>query len=201
MSAFRDDGRSPSGGGPNSNDERRASAASSEEVDLAALFDAHAPFLVRMVTRMVGTVDRAEDVVQRAFLTAHRKGLPPGGVDRARGWLYRVAVNEVRHERRSIARRIRLARDLGSDPEQSRGVVEGPDGELDAASRAARVRSLLTKLPERQREVFALYELEELSGVEIAGLLQIPENTVWSRLRLARARFKELWSASEEGQT
>ncbi|MEL6188508.1 MAG: RNA polymerase sigma factor, partial [Myxococcota bacterium] len=162
MSAFRDDGRIPAGA-PTSNEERPEKDHPTQ-VDLSALFDAHAPFLVRMVTRMVGSVDRAEDVVQRAFLTAHRKGLPPGDLDRARGWLYRVALNEVQHERRSLARRLRLARVFGADPEHARAVDEdGPERAVEAAGRAARVRALLQKLPERQREVFALYELEELS--------------------------------------
>jgi len=40
-----------------------------------------------------------------------------------------------------------------------------------------------------------LYELEELDGTQVAELLEVPLNTVWSRLRLARAAFRDLWLA------
>jgi RNA polymerase sigma-70 factor (ECF subfamily) len=48
---------------------------------------------------------------------------------------------------------------------------------------------MLNKLPEAQRLVFVLFELEDLSGSEIAELLGISLGTVRSRLRLAREVF------------
>jgi len=44
-------------------------------------------------------------------------------------------------------------------------------------------------MPVEQRAVFVLFELEEMSGEEIATLLAVPEGTVRSRLRLARRAF------------
>jgi RNA polymerase sigma-70 factor (ECF subfamily) len=52
-------------------------------------------------------------------------------------------------------------------------------------------------LPEQQREVFVLYEVEGLSGVEIAAALDVPLNTVWTRLHRARPAFRALWTAGE----
>jgi RNA polymerase sigma-70 factor (ECF subfamily) len=51
-------------------------------------------------------------------------------------------------------------------------------------------RCILDKLPESQREVFILYELEQMSGEEIATQLAVPLGTVRSRLRLAREAFR-----------
>ena len=48
---------------------------------------------------------------------------------------------------------------------------------------------MLQKLPESQRIVFVLFELEELSGEDIAALLNVAVGTVRSRLRLAREQF------------
>ncbi len=169
--------------------------ASAEPVELGALFDAHAPFLVRMVARWVGSIDRAEDVVQRVFLTAHRRGLPAGDVDRARAWLYRVAMNEVRHERRSAARRRRLATALESETPPPPPLPSAP---VEENEQAEAVRATVARLPDAQREVFVLYELEELPGADVAKMLGIPENTMWSRLRLARQRFEKLWAEREE---
>jgi RNA polymerase sigma-70 factor, ECF subfamily len=49
---------------------------------------------------------------------------------------------------------------------------------------------LLDELPMEQRCVFVLYELEEMTGEQIAELLDLPIGTVWSRLRLARQAFR-----------
>ena len=44
-------------------------------------------------------------------------------------------------------------------------------------------------IPFKQREVFMLYEIDGMDGPSIAQLVDIPLNTVWSRLRLARETF------------
>jgi RNA polymerase sigma-70 factor (ECF subfamily) len=165
--------------------------------DVGRLFDEHAAFLLRVVGRLVGSPDQAEDVVQRVFLIAHEKRSELAEHAEVRGWLYRVAINVARHERRAFARRQRLHEALAELPEG--GGPEDPSRQLEAAEASARVRACVARLPFEQREVFVLYELEELRGGEIAAMLEVPENTVWSRLRLARARFKRAWLASGEG--
>jgi RNA polymerase sigma-70 factor (ECF subfamily) len=51
---------------------------------------------------------------------------------------------------------------------------------------------LLEELDEPKREVFAMAELDELTVPEIAEILEIPLNTVYSRLRAARQAFEEV---------
>lgn len=174
---------------------RSGDSVASQDVDVGQLFDEHAPFLLRVVGRLTGSRDRAEDVVQRVFLIAHQKRDVLEQRDQIRSWLYRVAVNVTRHERRSLARRLRLAEALADN--QDFPEPEQPQDRVEAAEQSARVRACITKLPFEQREVFVLYELEELRGGEIASMLGIPENTVWSRLRLARGRFKRAWKRLE----
>jgi len=55
-------------------------------------------------------------------------------------------------------------------------------------------------LPVDQRTVFVLFELEEMSGEQIAALLSVPEGTVRSRLRLARRAFSRIL-AERQGRT
>ena len=55
---------------------------------------------------------------------------------------------------------------------------------------AARAEEILQKIPEAQRLVFVLFELEEMSGLEIAEALDLSLGTVRSRLRLAREAFR-----------
>jgi RNA polymerase sigma-70 factor (ECF subfamily) len=59
-----------------------------------------------------------------------------------------------------------------------------------ALARRAEVERILAKVSEEQRAVFVLYEVDELSGLEIASLLDISLGTVRSRLRHARAVFR-----------
>jgi RNA polymerase sigma-70 factor (ECF subfamily) len=51
--------------------------------------------------------------------------------------------------------------------------------------------SLLEELDEEKREVFVLAELEEMTVPEISQAIEIPVNTVYSRLRAARLAFEE----------
>ncbi|MCB9728488.1 MAG: sigma-70 family RNA polymerase sigma factor [Deltaproteobacteria bacterium] len=159
--------------------------------DIGALFDEHAPFLLRVTTRLLGGTDQVEDLVQEVFLTAHRRRHELSSHPEPRAWLYGVAVNLVRHHRRSFARRRALVQAA------AREVPETSPGPLDQAQRrqhAELIRSCVAELPLEQREAFVLYELECLEGRVIAELLGVPENTVWSRLHLARKKFRALWA-------
>jgi RNA polymerase sigma-70 factor (ECF subfamily) len=167
-----------------------------DPLDLGQLFDAHAPYLLRVVHRLTGRADLAEDLVQEVFLVAWKRRdelTDPSGI---RTWLYRVAVNVVRHRRRSESRYgavlDRFARIFHRN---DRPADEG----LERFERGQRVHATIDKLTDKQREVFVLFELEELDGAEIAEILDIPLNTVWSRLRLARKAFKGHWDATEGG--
>jgi len=158
------------------------------------LFDEHGPYLCRMVQRLTGSRELAEDVVQEVFLLAHNRRDELEDRVGIRTWLYRVAVNHVRHRRRSYARYQGLLDRYKQHP-ASTDSTETP---LDLTSRAERgrlIQECVARLSLKQREVFVLYELEELEGAEIAVLLGIPVNTVWSRLRLARAAFRRVWGA------
>ncbi len=64
--------------------------------------------------------------------------------------------------------------------------------EIEARQTADRVAQLLERLPAEQREVLVLCDVEERTSEEVATLLGIPAGTVRSRLRLARARFRQL---------
>src|SRR6185503_16699218 len=80
------------------------------------------------------------------------------------------------------------------------GLVDpGPDPArlVEMGERARLVEAVLAALTPAHREVLVLCDLEERGRSEVAGLLGVPEGTVKSRLRLARARFRAL--AAEKG--
>jgi RNA polymerase sigma-70 factor (ECF subfamily) len=143
----------------------------------------------------------AEDIVQEALLRAFRgiDGLRTGD---AKAWLFAIVRNchstAVRRERR------RPVVPLPEEHDREDGhsmIAATPDPESDtirADERRALAR-LLANLPEEQREVLVLREIEDMGYREIAAVIGIPIGTVMSRLSRARAALKELWRPQMEG--
>ena len=176
------------------------SAAPDGKVDIGRLFDDHAAYLVRVCIRLTGSRAAAEDIVQEVFITAHRRRddlLPDSNL---RTWLYRVAVNLIRHHHRSSGRYNRFVDRYKMH--EGRRERPGPDIDVERRERAQLVQDCVLRLSDKQREVFVLYELEGMPGQDIADVLGVKLNTVWSRLRLARSSFRQHWESlnAEEGQ-
>ncbi len=152
----------------------------------------HFDFIWRFLLRLgVGEAD-AEDLAQQVFLVlnAHRDAATSGTV---RAYLVGVARRIASTYRRSQRRR----RDVVADDTPDQTDVSPSPEELADRGRAAVVldRILETRMTEAEREVFVLFEIEELSMSEIAGALAIPSGTVASRLRRARTQFQAALSA------
>lgn len=125
-----------------------------------------------------------DDAVQDVFLTAYRRwgDLRPEVSPRA--WLYGVTRRVAFRYRRSDARTVRRKAAVAVARE---GTPAVPHQERDEAHD---VDTVLAVLEPTRREVFVMAELLEMSGPEIAAQLQIPLNTVYSRLRLARRELE-----------
>jgi len=129
-----------------------------------------------------------DDVTQEVFIVAHRR-LAEFESERAlRPWLYgilrHVASNHRRGRRRARQREDRLHHEPPPPPPKT------PIEALEAQEAADLVTRTLQKLEPNRREVFLLVEVEQLPIPEVAVALDIPINTAYSRLRLARADFQ-----------
>ena len=71
------------------------------------------------------------------------------------------------------------------------GACVAADEQLGTKQVRAVLDAVLDELLPEQRVVFALFELDGMSAEEIATLVEAPLNTVYSRLRLARAHFEK----------
>jgi RNA polymerase sigma-70 factor (ECF subfamily) len=104
-----------------------------------------------------------------------------------RSWIYGVVRRAVRPSPRADAASSAL-----------RAVASVPNESGEASSHALTEHrapmqllwSLLAELDDLRREVFILAEVEEMTAPEIAEALEIPQNTVYSRLHTARAAFE-----------
>lgn len=168
----------------------RDDAAPGLSGDFLEIYAQHATFLSRCIARLVGPGPHVEDLLQETFIVAFRKRTTFEGRSSVQTWLYAIARRLCLRHRRSHGRarrfRERLARGT-TPPEQA-----GADSEMQSAEAKALVWEVLGSLSVKHREVFVLYELEELEGTAIAELLGIPVGTVWTRLHHGRKKFETL---------
>jgi len=159
---------------------------------LADLFTQFHEPLVRMLYRRTGDRERAEEIAQEVF--ARAVAAPPRN---PRPWLFAVALNLVREEARTAARRERrLVLFRAEQPEQA----SRPDEELDRGEAVARVRAALDQLSDRDREALLL-KAEGFNYEEIAATLGLARGAVGTTLARARRRLVEAYRGrnGEEG--
>ena len=148
------------------------------------LFRAHYGRVVRWLSVLGVSQAAVDDVAQEVFIIAHRKfdQLRPDASPA--GWLMGIARNVAATHRRG-ARRTAVRERHADEPNPA------PDPEANAmCNQAARLlQDFLETLPEEQRLVFAMYELDGASGSEIAETLGISRHTVHSRVRLIREKL------------
>lgn len=160
-----------------------------EESAWKALHDAHFDFVWRVARRLGTPPDELEDACQETFLVVFQK------IDQFQGgqfstWLYRITANVVsgRHRRRRVRRALKAL--LGAGPEAAG--ARSAQQQLEAREAGQQVANVLEALAPKKREVFALFELEGLSGEEIAKLVGCGVGTVWTRLHHARKDFERI---------
>lgn len=137
----------------------------------------------------------ADDIVQEAFMRAYRAFDTLRGPD-ARSWLLAIVRNC--HLSALAERRRRAHEPLTEEHEAQRASCAQalpPDPESASIERDERRRlaRLIAALPDEQREVLLLREMEDMSYREIAAVAQVPIGTVMSRLARARAALKVTW--------
>lgn len=162
--------------------------------DLGALYRAHAQSVARWAARLGGPATDVEDVVQEVFLIAHR--LLPGfrGEAKITTWLFRITHNVVRHRRRKERlRRFFSLQGPGVDDAAARlpSMRPTPIEEMLRREAAQTVYQVLDTMSEKYRTVFILFEMEGLSGEEIATLTGQRLATTWVWLHRARAQFMD----------
>jgi RNA polymerase sigma factor (sigma-70 family) len=146
----------------------------------------HATIAVR-AARSFGGMDEVDDIVQDAFVKAHR-ALARFDLDRPfRPWLIAFVANESSHRRRSRRRRQRLSESAAS----ARQVAESSAEERTMRSiDAVTLRSALARLDRKDRDVVVYRYLLEFSEAETADALRCPVGTVKSRAARALARLR-----------
>lgn len=155
--------------------------------------------------RMAGNADDAADLAQEAFLKAFRAMPAFKGEARFSTWLFLIVTNTCLDERRKRARHPVLVsldktRDTGEGELAMQLPGDSPDPLVSALDTELQgeIQELLCKLPEEQRLVLVLRDLEGYSYEEMADILKVNMGTLKSRLNRARARLRDLYLKKEE---
>jgi len=155
------------------------------------LFEKTLPHVQRMLFRLCGPGIEIEDLVQQVYLALFGSFGRFEGRSAFSSWLFGICIRVAGKKARSAGRFARLRRALLSEPS---GTVHLPDCLVARAEQARMVHRVLGRLPYKQRTILVLYEMEGLSGKEIAESLSIPQATVWTRLHHARKAFRRSFS-------
>ena len=153
-----------------------------------AIYEEHYRTVWRTLRRLRVAESEIVDATQDVFVVVHRRLDEFEGRSQLRTWI----IGICRRVASDYRRRPRAQREVITGASEIERLVDTKSAAAvgEQTQRAELARALLDRLPEEQREVFILFELEQLSGEEIAAELGIPVGTVRSRLRRARDAFR-----------
>ena len=167
-------------------------------MEFRKIYDEHVAFVWRSLRRLGVPESAVKDVVQDVFLVVHRRLQDFEPRAKVTTWLFRICLHAARDHRRKahVRREILDDDDLSSAADDSPMVEEA----LERRDDLALFERAMARVPMNQRAVFILFELESMTGEQIAESLEIPVGTVHSRLRLARDSFRRAVSIERARQ-
>ncbi|MFT3922647.1 MAG: RNA polymerase sigma factor [Myxococcales bacterium] len=163
--------------------------------------------LFNFVLRLVRERGKAEDLLQESFLRMVEHAGSFQGSASVKTWLFRIARNLCIDEMRKQKHRRHPSLDAPSSSSEGEGqslyervAHAGPGPERSVVDRdlAQRMSKAIDELPEDQREVFVLRQVQHLSFKEIGDVTGVSENTVKSRMRYALERLQRSLSDYQE---
>ncbi|NIZ90382.1 sigma-70 family RNA polymerase sigma factor [Kineosporiaceae bacterium B12] len=179
------------GAAPIPDDVLARQAALGDKTAFSQLVSRHGAALYRYVSRLLHDTHDAQDCVQEVMLSAWRNIASFRGSSSVRTWLLVMG----RHEAQKIARQrqphfpqsgSRPAIDFDDVVADMRNRHSGPEGDTLEAELLAALDASLSLLPERQRSVWVLREIEHLSYTEIATVVGTTPTAVRGLLQRAR---------------
>lgn len=158
--------------------------------------------MLSFIGRRIKPRARAEELLQEVFVRVVKSRQRYTVQSKFRTWLYTIARNICVDEVRRRSRRPQTIPNSGPQDhkgdERPRGVdtlksaAHSPESKAQDQEILARIELALDTLPEEQREVFVLRQIQGLSFAEIAEVVEVSQNTVKSRMRYALEKIRVL---------
>src|SRR5690554_2327775 len=148
--------------------------------------------------RMVNDRQEAEDVAQEVFIAIFKSIEGFRGDSSFSTWIYRIAINRAKNRLKYLGRRSYKQHQAMEDTSEGAltqsplsGDIPRPDGQALGKELEMIIQEGLAALPEDYRVVLVLRDIENMSYLEIAEIVELAEGTVKSRLFRARVALKE----------
>ena len=155
----------------------------------------------RILSRMLGRRDEAEDMAQEVFVQVFKAVGTFRGDSKLSTWIYRIAVNLCKNRVKYLKRRHSEAQDeyeamaerspMTSGSGVTSGDIHRPDQMVEGLQLERVVQLCIVELEPDFREVLILRDVEDLSYEELCEVTGLPDGTVKSRLHRARAMLKQ----------
>lgn len=151
------------------------------EEQLHEAMERHTEHLLRLAYFYVQSWEAAEDIVQESFIALYEKAAQYKGEASVKNYVRKIVINRCHdHLRKKKRRQLFLPFRYVKSAEQ----------EVVLSTEKSTLLEALMRLDDKYREAIILYYFEELSTVQIAGLLGLNESTVRSRLKRARDELR-----------
>jgi RNA polymerase sigma-70 factor (ECF subfamily) len=154
--------------------------------------------LINFLFRYLGDGADAEEVFQEAFIRVYTKRERFDPSRKFKTWLYTIALNLARTKLKRKRSAPLVAREENSGGSQDKIVLEGeapeeysPERNQETRELGEMVRAAVASLPQKQREVFMLFQYQDLNYAEIASVLGRPVGTIKSQMHYAVASLRE----------
>jgi RNA polymerase sigma-70 factor, ECF subfamily len=170
-----------------------------------SLVERYSRYVFSVAYRLTGSVEDAEDVVQNAFLKAHRQLSRFEARADFKTWLHRITVNcaidLIRSRRHREIGHDPADLEAGTTPASPSEAVPGPDRLMLSAEIRDRLREGLTQLTPSERAAFTLRHVEGLSIREVASAMglktEAAKNSIFRAVRKMRVALEPFVAASE----
>lgn len=154
----------------------------------ARIYDENFENVRRWVRALGGRQPDTADLAQEVFIVAFRR-LPDFDGQNVGGWLYQITRRKTRDYRRlTWVKHFFTERTVETFESTAMGIDQLR--QIEAKEKRVLLERILNRLPDDYRAAFVLFELEGLTGAEIAQAQQVPINTVWARIHRARQKLQ-----------
>lgn len=164
-----------------------------DEQALRLLIDTYAPPVYRFLSRLINDRAVADDLTQETFIKVWKNISRFNKNKTLRPWIFRIARNSafdfLRKKRSTPFSRLTESEFFWVD---SLAYDKEPTEVAIHTENAKRIHELLRLLSEKDREILIMHYLDELSGREISEIIDLPYETIKTRLRRARIAFRKI---------
>ncbi|MBX7114934.1 MAG: sigma-70 family RNA polymerase sigma factor [Myxococcaceae bacterium] len=165
--------------------------------DFKRIYEAELDYVWNSLRRLGVASAHLEDLTHDVFSVAWKKLAHYDAARPIRPWLFGIAMR-LASDFRQLAWQ---SREVGADDVDAEDSAPTSDEWVARRQAQAMVKKALATMPMERRAVFVMHELDGIAIPEVAQVLDVPLNTAYSRLRLARRDFAEAVEQLKQGGT